>query len=62
MFMDVFAIAAWNIWKQRNNLYFNAISPDLSSWLARFKEDFLLLVHRTKEDRHPAIHSFLDSL
>ena len=55
MSMDVFSIATWGIWKERNNFYFIGITPELSSWKARFKEDVSLLVHRTKEDRHPFI-------
>ena len=62
LFMDVFAIASWNIWKERNNLDFNGVTPKLSSWKARFKEDFLLLVHRTKEEDHPFIRSLVASL
>ena len=62
MFLDVFAMAAWNIWKQRNNFYFNNVAPEVDSWKARFKDDFSLLVHRTKEDKHPFIRSLVANL
>ena len=62
MFMEVFAIAAWSIWKERNNFYFNGITPSLSAWTSRFKEDFRLLVHRTKESKHSFIFSLASSL
>ena len=62
LFMEIFAIAAWNIWKERNNFYFNGVTPQLSSWKTRFKDDFLLLIHRSKEETHPLIRTIVDSL
>ena len=60
--MDVFSIIAWNIWNERNNLYFNGVIPEINSWKARFKEYFSLLVHRAKEDKHPFIKSLVGSI
>ena len=62
MFMEIFMIAAWSIWKERNDLVFNAISPALDSWKNRFTSDFNLLVHRTKGDLHTFISSLVDQL
>ena len=62
MFMDVFSTAAWSIWKERNNYYFNGITPSTSAWAARFKEDFRLLVHRTKDSKHSFINSIVSTL
>jgi len=36
-FMEIFTIAAWEIWKQRNNFIFNSFYPgrsplELKSW------------------------------
>ena len=59
MFMEIFATATWSIWKERNNFYFNGVTPDCNSWKSRFKEDFALLVHRTKEDKHVFIKHIL---
>jgi hypothetical protein len=50
MFIEVFMVGAWNIWKERNNMLFNRITPSLSSWKARFKCDFQLLIYRTKPE------------
>ena len=62
MFMEIFAVAAWHIWKQRNNLYFNGVPPCVQDWKTKFQADFLLLVHRTKASLHPFIHSFVQGL
>ena len=62
MFMEVFSTDAWGVWKDRNNLCFNGINPEISSWTSRFKEDFALLVHRTKSEHHPFITSIVQSL
>ena len=62
MFMEIFMTAAWNIWKERNNMHFRGIVPDVASWLARFKSDFSLLVHRTRTDLHSFISDLVDSL
>lgn len=50
MVMEVFITAAWSIWKERNNLIFRGVTPSHMSWLTRFREDFLLLQHRTKPE------------
>jgi hypothetical protein len=62
MFMEYFMVAAWNIWKIRNNLQFRGITPDLRDWISSFKEDFNLLIHRTKQELHPFITSVISSL
>ncbi|XP_037427324.1 uncharacterized protein LOC119292673 [Triticum dicoccoides] len=62
MFMDVFLQAAWSIWKERNNKHFRSIPPAILSWLQRFKHDFALLQHRTREDVRDFILSFVISL
>jgi hypothetical protein len=62
MFMEIFIVEAWSIRKERNNFLFNNITPELESWKRRFIRDFSLLIHRTKEDLHPFISSFANSL
>ena len=41
MFMDMFVVAAWSIWKDRNGFIFKNSPHSHASWLRRFKEDFL---------------------
>jgi hypothetical protein len=31
-FMELFLLAAWNIWKERNGLIFQGIIPSVSNW------------------------------
>jgi hypothetical protein len=62
MFMEVLMLGSWGIWKERNNMLFNNVKLDTQRWLARFKEDFSLLTHRTKEELHPFISSFIATL
>jgi hypothetical protein len=35
-FMEVFAIAAWEIWKQRNEKIFRGSAPSFQAWLRSF--------------------------
>jgi hypothetical protein len=62
LFMEIFMLGAWNIWKERNNMFFNGISPTVSSWKTRLKADLLLLLHRAKSSSHPVINQMVDSL
>ena len=58
MFMEVFFIGAWSLWKERNNKHFRGVMPSLDSWLQIFKSDFDLLRHRNKEGLGPFITEF----
>ena len=41
-FMDLFLLAAWNIWKERNSIIFQGIQPSISSWKSNLKSDLNL--------------------
>jgi hypothetical protein len=58
LFMEIFLISAWHIWKERNNLYFRGLQPSVETWKQRVKTDLLLLVHRIKEKHHSFILDF----
>jgi hypothetical protein len=62
MYMEIFMIGAWNIWKERNQFFFEGIAPSVTSWKARFKNDFKLLTHRTKEKHHSFILGIVSNL
>ena len=62
MLFEKFTVAAWSIWKERNNKHFRAIDPSFRSWLDRFKKEFELLQYRVKEDSRPLVLNFVNSL
>ena len=62
LFMDVFLLAAWSIWKEHNNNHFRGIAPSRLAWLHRFKSNFSLLTHRVKEKHKNFIPLLLSSL
>ena len=62
MFLEVFAVAAWEIWKERNDKHFRGIKPSYESWRSRFKQDFAMLVHRSKQEQGPYILSIVSLL
>ena len=62
MLLEKFLLAAWSLWKERNNKHFRAVDPTLQSWLARFITDFSLLQHRVKEACRPLVLDFVASL
>jgi hypothetical protein len=47
-FMEIFACASWNIWKERNNYIFNQRAPSLDRWKVRFQSDLMLHRFRVK--------------
>ena len=58
MFMDVFIVASWSIWKERNNKLFRSVAPTVDGWSQRFKGDFGMMRHRIKE----ALVPFVDQI
>ncbi|XP_073363092.1 uncharacterized protein [Aegilops tauschii subsp. strangulata] len=58
MFMDVFIVASWSIWKERNNMLFRSVAPTIDGWSQRFKGDFGMMRHRIKE----ALVPFVDQI
>jgi len=38
-FMEVFIIATWHIWKQRNNLIFQERRPTFRDWISKFIDE-----------------------
>jgi hypothetical protein len=62
LFMELFMIVAWNIWKEMNKKLFDGVDPTMASWKTRMRTDLLLLVHRTKPDLHSQIKQFVTTL
>jgi len=61
-FMEVFIIATWHIWKQRNNLIFEGKRPIVQGWFTNFIDEARLQAHRIKEDKRQAFLSWVDNV
>ena len=62
MFMDIFIVASWSIWKEHNNKHFRGIVPTVGGWSQRFKLDFDMMRHRIKEALVPFVERLVASL
>lgn len=60
--MELFLVAAWSLWNERNNNYFRHIPPSIYSWKRRFKTDFSNLKHRASEKHIDIIAAFVESV
>jgi hypothetical protein len=58
-FMEVFMIAAWLIWKQRNDFIFNRGRPAFQQWKTGFLEEASLQAHRMNVSKKGDLISFL---
>ena len=61
-FMEIFLIAAWEIWKLRNAIIFYAARGSLNLWIVRFKEHVLLQSVRFSHDKEALVKSWISSL
>lgn len=58
LFQDILILAAWNIWKVRNNKLFEGIIPTIQSWSSLLRSDLNLLRLRVKSHLADFILSF----
>jgi hypothetical protein len=58
-FMEIFLLASWNIWKTRNSLLFDGITPTFLAWKMKLRNDLQLLLHRIRSDRHDVIKELI---
>jgi len=61
-FMEIFLIAAWELWKIRNRLVFDGIQATFSRWLRNFKEEAGLQSYRLKDSDRVLVCLWLDAL
>jgi hypothetical protein len=61
-FMEIFIIAAWQIWKQRNNFIFDRGRPSFDSWKSSFFEEAILQALRFSEQKRPEYLLCIDAL
>ena len=61
-FTEVVILAAWHIWKQRNEAIFQRVLPTFNGWKRRFIYEASLHVHRMRDKNATAFSSWIDSL
>ena len=61
-FMEIVLLAAWHIWKQRNEAIFQRILPSFRGWRRRFIHEAYMHVHRVKDKYVTSFTSWIDSL
>jgi len=61
-FMEIFLLAAWELWKIRNRLVFDGVQACFHRWLHNFKEEAALQSCRVKDSDRALILLWLDSL
>jgi hypothetical protein len=62
LFMEIFMIGAWCIWKQRNDVIFDRNVPCLAAWKVAFKTQVLDHFVRLKPSLHSSIKVWLQEL
>lgn len=60
--LEIFFLAAWHIWKQRNGLIFENIQPTFQSWESLFMREVLLHLCRMKDPIKQSISDWLQTL
>uniref|UniRef100_A0A0A8ZCW2 Uncharacterized protein n=1 Tax=Arundo donax TaxID=35708 RepID=A0A0A8ZCW2_ARUDO len=60
--MEIFTIAAWEIWKQRNALIFRRIASTFHSWKDCFIDTAKLQVYRLNDSLRDSLTEWLNSL
>lgn len=61
-FMDIFQIGAWEIWKLRNAVIFDAEQGSFQAWKRRVREQFHLQSLRFREDKRLLFIQWLETI
>ena len=61
-FMEIFACAAWNIWKLRNDFIFRGLPASFARWKIGFQNDTLLHRYRVRSSHVQPLIDWLTSL
>ncbi|KAG2611586.1 hypothetical protein PVAP13_4KG257005, partial [Panicum virgatum] len=61
-YIEIFIIAAWEIWNIRNGKIFEGHSVSIQLWIVRVKAQVLLQLHRVREDCRSIVVQWLDAI
>ena len=62
LFMEIFMIAAWELWNLRNSKIFDNGTPTLHIWLKKFRYQVYLQLVRVREDKRLSIILWLEAI
>jgi hypothetical protein len=62
LFMKIFSMAAWEIWKQQNEKIFRGTPPSFQSWKDSFLACSFSQMYRLNRDQRMSLQSWLASL
>jgi hypothetical protein len=62
LFFEIFVIAAWGIWKERNNWIFKNINPSRASWKSRTIADLNLLRFKVNQNLQNTISLYISRI
>jgi hypothetical protein len=60
--MEVFLIAAWEIWNLRDSKIFDNGTPSIRLWVRNFKTQGYLQLVRVKEGQQASFSAFLETV
>ncbi len=61
-FLEIFFLAAWHIWKQRNGFIFQNIQPSFQAWRSLFIKEVLLHMCRMNDPLKQTIFNWVQTL
>lgn len=62
LFIELFLIASWELWKVRNRLVFYGVQATFCRWLRNFKEEASLQANHLRDDDRRLVCLWLDAL
>ena len=60
--MEILITGCWSIWDQRNSYIYRDIIPSNNSYLAHFKNSFVLIMHRATPSLKEGMQAWLNRL